>query len=369
MSDKKFTNRYGFSTKIEEFIAKNNEHWPKKDHRVSVTTLTDTTKSAVLKGKHGDEIVTDISEYFARIFGSGVHRLYEDSHVSGLLQECSIQRDVDVVTGPGTTEKWTISGRFDELVYNDGKSDRIRLGEFKTSSVWKYVKQEFVDYIRQLSIYRWMLTDCILTVPMMEWNLKNEEIQRNPIFKFFELLSSHEIMGVKFHVQIPAESTADLSLFFQDWSKKDARSKEGYPRFQLVESKLTLLDTEHARDWAMAKLQFYVEGLSKADDETEECSKDDRYQDPDIWAIYKVQKNGNTNQRATALRDSLKAAGEYIGVADPALDTKIKTDSGDWLIQLRPSTPKKCISYCSVRHYCHFGRDLKEEGEEDEKED
>jgi len=109
-------------------------------YELSATELLKPAKSVVLSRIYGDTVSIDISELIASRIGTAMH----DSFERAMLGERREERLHTVEAG------YKISGKFDLI--QDGYFTDI-----KTTSVWKYIHNEYQDYINQLSIYRWLL--------------------------------------------------------------------------------------------------------------------------------------------------------------------------------------------------------------------
>jgi hypothetical protein len=140
---------------------------------ISATTLINPARAFVLKKLHADDLTMDYSDLLSARYGTAIHDSLEKAGVFG-KGDFKEKRFYCEVLGV------TISGKVDAVI--DGV-----IRDNKSTSVWKFVKQEFDDYIKQLSIYRYIL-------------------HRNGI---------------------ETESFGMIDFFFTDWKKSDAEKSGG----------------------------------------------------------------------------------------------------------------------------------------------
>ena len=112
----------------------------------SATRLLKPTRMVVLEKRHEDELESDISDLIAAQYGTALHQSFEKIEFPDCIQEKRFFAEVD---------GYKVSGKPDLLQIADGI---FKLGDLKSTSVWAVVfndKEE--DYIKQLSIYRWLI--------------------------------------------------------------------------------------------------------------------------------------------------------------------------------------------------------------------
>lgn len=117
-------------------IAKQREEKSYTEHRYSVTELLDPIQEIKLKRKYWNSIEVDISESITALFGSAVHKVFEEnSNPEESEVKLEVQFGEVVVVG----------------VIDHVKDDLIE--DYKTTSASKVIKKDFSDHEMQIKIY------------------------------------------------------------------------------------------------------------------------------------------------------------------------------------------------------------------------
>ena len=191
-----------------------------------------------------------------------------------------------------------IGGKFD--LYDDKQKKVI---DYKTCSVWKIIYQDFDDWKQQLLIYAWLLKDCGFDV------------------------TSGQVVAV-----------------MKDHSKTKAKNDAQYPEFpvKLINFEFTESDFTQIEEFIKMKVQQYKKALELQDDAIAICTENERWYSGDKYAIMK-----GSNKRATKLHDTLAEA-----------ETHLTELGAGYSIVKRDGESKRCLEYCSVKEFCHYGRGL-----------
>jgi hypothetical protein len=107
------------------------------------------------------------------------------------------------------------------------------------------------------------------------------------------------------------------------------------------------------------------------DDRIPECSPEERWYRGESIAVmkigvqrakkvFKVDGYDDPNSGAISLETAKTMAGDYI-ISLMLADTK-----GKYVTEHRKGTNMRCMEYCEVRQFCHFGKTLTEEVEAEE---
>ena len=194
-----------------------------------------------------------------------------------------------------------IGGQFD--LYDDKQKKVI---DYKTCSVWKIIYQDFEDWKQQLLIYAWLLKDC-----------------------GFEVTSGQVVAVMKDH------------------SKTKAKNDAQYPEFpvKLIDFEFTESDFAQIEIFIQTKVEDYKRALTLNDDDIAICSEKERWYTGTKYAIMK-----GSNKRATKLHDTKVAAEAHL----------LELGKGYSIVK-RDGESKRCLEYCSVKEYCHYGRGLNNE--------
>lgn len=118
---------------------------------------------------------------------------------------------------------------------------------------------------------------------------------------------------------------------FRDWSKGKT-AKTDYPQAPVIEYDVPMWTRAERMEYINERMALHLEAM---EGEIPECTLDEKWQDLDKYA---VMKNGR--KRALRVLDSEGAAAAWMD------------ENGGDTIEHRPSTPRRCESYCSVKNFC-----------------
>ena len=254
----------------------------------SATTLLKDPKEIILYERHKDEICEDVSERIYSLLGTSVHYILEKA------DEGENQFKEERIYWKFGED--TVSGKFD---FYDMKEEM--LGDYKVTTVYKYLVGDTDNYRFQLLVYAYLLR-------------KNG---------------------------FPCKG-GRIYQIFRDWQRSKARFDRSYPQdpVNVITFLFTDKDFEEIEKTILEKLETINLCKLMNDDEIPVCSKENRWATDDKYA---VMKNG----RKSALRvfDNRQDAEKYL-----------REKGGDY-IQDRPAESRKCMDYCSCCEYCNFWRD------------
>lgn len=280
----KYTNKYNLPEHICGWLAV--DEYDYDPATISATTLIGPARAWVIKKAHAEELTMDYSDLLAARYGTAIH----DS-----LERVGVYADGDFREKRFYAEAlgFTISGKMDAVI-----GGVIR--DNKSTSVWKFIKQDFDDYIAQLSIYKWLL-------------------HKNGI------------------------ETADhafIDFFFTDWKRSDVVKGGGYPPIRYQEQRIELWDVQKTSEYIADRLAEFV----FAEQSLPDCSPAELWMRDECWAI--LPKEGA--KRASKLCKSAEEAELYV-----------KQSGG--IIEHRPGKAVRC-GYCTAAPFCAQYRVLKEKG-------
>jgi hypothetical protein len=190
-----YTNKFEYPSYVIQYLE--NDEYDYDPDTFSATTLLKPPRVTVLERTYPDELEVDYSELVASRYGSSIHDSFEKVEIKGAIQE---QRLKTLQNG------MIVTGKFDMLM--EISKNTYKLVDLKSTSAWTCVygsKDE--DYIKQLSIYRWLGN-------------------RN---------------GLKII------DDAEICFFFTDWSKASANKNPNYPQSRIFIKPIklmTFLETE-----------------------------------------------------------------------------------------------------------------------------
>jgi len=295
-----FTNKLDLPQYIVDWLENDDYDYDDNPNTVSATSLLKPVRVRLLTLRHSSKLQMDVSDLIASRFGNAIHDSIERINTPGFSKEQRVRRNL-VVNGT----EYTITGKYDLLQENEDGSVTIR--DIKTTSTWAYIyggKDD--DYIKQMSIYRWLLSETY------------QEIK----------------------------STGYIDFFFTDWQKSKARQDDDYPKQRIFPGYgVKLLEPEATEDRIIKKLEVLQEHENTPDDDLPFCTPEELWQTDDTWAVYK-----NGNKRATKVCDSEDAAYAY---------KSEKNING--YVQHRPGKVKRC-GYCSALPFCNQAKSLEKAG-------
>lgn len=279
-----YTNRYNIPAHICKWLELDSYDY--NPDVISATTLIGPARAYVLKKQHADDLTMDYSDLLAARYGTAIHDSLEKVGVYG-EGDFKEQRYYAEVMGV------QISGKMDAVI--DGV-----IRDNKSTSVWKFVKQEFDDYIKQLSIYKYIL---------------------------------HQ-NGIE------TAAHAYIDFFFTDWKKSDAEKGGNYPAIRYQEQRLELMTLEETEAFIQERITEFL----FAESALPECSKEELWTRDEAWAIY--AKAGQS--RAKKICKTETEAQDYIA-------------ANGGVIEHRPGKVMRC-NYCTAAPFCEQYRKLREAG-------
>jgi len=288
----KITNKHGLPETIVNALKR--PTYSKGGANLSVTELIDSPRLSQLKRAHADSLEQDASEMVWSLFGGAVHGLLEHGKADNHIIEERIHAEID---------GWHLSGAVDlQTVTEKG----ILISDYKTTSAWAVMNTKS-SWSEQLNIYAWLI----------------EHVKQVPI-------TGLEIIAI-----------------IRDWTRRDAESKEGYPRAPIVAIEIPLWSLADREAFVRTRLHLHADAhlCATLKDDLPECSPSEMWEKPSSWAI----KNPK-NVRATAVCYSEEEATK-----------KIKDLGKGYVTVFRPGERTRCKSYCPVNQFCsqwaEYGRE------------
>lgn len=254
----------------------------------SATTLLKDPKEIILFNRHKDEITEDVSEHVYSLLGTSVHYILEKAEEgeNQFKEERLYYKFGDD----------TISGKFD---FYDMEEEM--LGDYKVTTVYKYLLGDNEHYRFQLLTYAYLLR-------------KNG---------------------------FPCKG-GRIYQIFRDWQRSKAKFDKSYPQKPVNVITFRFYDKDFA--YIENEIQQRLANIHKyedfADDEIPICSKENRWATDDKFAVMKKGRKS-----AMRVLNSKEDAEEWM-----------KNNGGEF-IQERPAESRKCVDYCSCCEFCNFWRE------------
>lgn len=304
-------NKHNISLPLAVFLAYDSYDYVKtKGNRyISATSILKPIKELVLTYRGVSERDEDIINRVASSVGTACHTRLEEAFKSEGLEkllekvgyggvyvninplEPSTDNTVDIYMEKRTLKQlgdYMIGGKFDLVI--DGQ-----VRDLKTTKTFSYVKADWDNYIKQGSIYRWLNQDLITS----------------------------DIMVIDF--------------IFTNWVEATAKKQQDYPQLPVISKELPLMSLEETELMLKSVIEDIDKYCNTPLSEIPECTPEDMWQDPTIYAYYSSMKA----KRATKLSNSYTEAS--------LVQAK---NRGEGYIEVRKSMPKKCEKWCSVSGSC-----------------
>lgn len=258
-----------------------NDPYDRGDSDFTATQLIKPARITALEARHRHEIEEDAEDGLYRLYGQVAHGILERANMADLAEK----RFFSTFTVDGIDYK--VSAQMDTLSITDGT-----LSDFKFTTSWGFKKN---------------------SPPKPEWvaqlNMQLELLRRNGMDA-----SQLQIIGL-----------------LRDWQIRDAANDENYPQKPVATLAIPIWSRAQTVAWIEMRIAEHV----KARAALPECSAEERWAKPDMWAVVKGRRaiNGGV-QFSQQLAESIcsKNAGTRV--------------------EFRPGVSTRCESYCSVSKFC-----------------
>lgn len=282
----KLTNRLNLPDAIVNAVAA--DPYTKGASDFSVTELIKPARQRILQKRHGHEIEEDVSDRLWSLYGQLMHSLLERANTKDLAEKRFFIK----------VDEWTISAQIDTLSLKDDAT----LTDYKFQTVYKFKPNEPLeaDWLAQL-------------------NMQAEILRQN----------GHEVKALQ------------IVGLLRDFSKRKARTTDDYPKAPIVTVSIPMWSSEQT----LAYMRMRIAAHLDAEKNLPECDVDERWADPDKFA---VMKRGG--KKATKLCFSREEA-----------EGLVAKDEKNLYLQVRPAESIRCEDYCSASKFCtQFQRTLNE---------
>jgi len=296
-----FKNKYDLPESWCTAVMKSYSQEPYSLDLISATALDMPPRVRILQARHWDEIEVEVSEECHKLWGTLLHKKItemQDSEIYMIEQRISLPFQILNI-------KKTLVGRPD--LYHK------KLGiieDYKTTSVWSYIFNK-EEWDKQLNVYAYLINEA-LGLPV------------------------NDLMIV---------------IFFKDWYQTESQKYKDYPKTNPCIYKPRLWTKKEQYDYIANRIVMHGEAESLPDDQLPICTPEERYHQPDIYAIYKIV---NGKESSKAIDAQCKTEKEAL---DRIKELKEKS-SGEYIIKLRRGYDKRCYEYCNVNKFCNFYKEL-----------
>jgi len=269
----RFTNTLNLPQPIASAVS--NDPYDNGGADASITTLIGPARIGALKHACADQITEDVSDRIFSLLGQLMHGLLERANTEGVAER-RLYTEI---------EGWKISGATDSY-YEHGLID-----DYKLTTSYKFkdgkVPPEFEQQLNCLAV-----------------------LHRRNGFKVTRL----RIVGI-----------------LRDWSKLEARRDPSYPQSQILILDVPMWPGEVAERFLKDRVILHQQARLSLP----ECSPEDRWQRPTVYAVMKAGR-----KTAVKLHETLEAAKAH-AAADSA-----------FYVEKRPGQQIRCENYCPCAPFC-----------------
>lgn len=296
------TNLHGLPDTIARALIKQNAEYDAGKVDTSVTAMISPPQIALLRKRHFNEIVKDISEEVFALLGSGVHHILQLGATPNMIVEERLFMEID---------KWNISGAIDV----------------------QEIDGNYVD------IYDYKVTSTF-SVTMSDGGAKDEWV--NQLNMYAMLVEANKPLRVR---------NLTIVAILRDWKSAEAKRDPMYPQSPIVPIAITLWSKTKQLQYARERIGLHRKArfdfsMGKPLDP---CTREERWVRNDTWAVIK-----DGGKRATKTFDN---EGEAIAL----LGEKGK----GYVIQHRPGASTRC-GYCGVSQFCQQYASLSKDETDDD---
>ena len=313
-----YTNKYNIDLPLAIWLSQDSYDHDPRPNLISATSILKPLRAIVLGLQHQGSSDTDISDLVASRMGTALHDSIETAwtnpeKLKEALTSLSYPKKVveNIRVNPTELNDGDIPiylERRSEKELNgiiiSGKFDFVSDGmvqDFKSTGSWSYIKQTNTDkYILQGSIYRWL----------------NQDIITNDLMK--------------------------IHFIFTDWSAANARKSKDYPPSRLLSQTLNLMSVDATERYLRDKIAEIHRLVPLGQDSLPECTAEDLWQDPPVYAYYKKIGGTKSTKNFTTYHEA---------------HARLLADGSTGEIVTRPSMAKAC-SYCNAKLVCNQRKDL-----------
>lgn len=279
----KITNKFNLPQTFINIVER--PTYTKGKANLSVTELLGSPRITQLRAKYDDQIETDVSDMIWSVFGSAVHHILEQGKDANHIVEQRIHAEL---------EGWRISGAVDlQIVHEDG----IEINDYKTVGVWG-VMNEKIEWEQQLNCYAWLV----------------EKVKQIPVKKL------------------------GIVAIIRDWSRREAETRQGYPKAPVVVLDIPLWDMEGREAYIRDRIHAHSDALFAAEtgEALPRCTPAECWEKPTVYAVKK-----ELSTRAKALYSTRKEA-----------DEAVEKLGKYYFVEKRPGERTRCANFCPVSQWC-----------------
>jgi hypothetical protein len=251
---------------------------------LSATELINSPRIVLLRKAHEDQVETDVVDQVWSIFGTAIHGVLEHGKDDNHLVEERLHAKVD---------GWSISGAIDLQIINENGT--ITVNDYKTCGAWS-VMNEKIEWEYQLNIYAWLVE----------------------------------------HVKKVKVSKLEIVAIIRDWSRRDAKTREGYPDAPIKVIPIKVWEQDFREQFIRDRITEHSNALlsSELGEDLPQCTPEQMWEKPTMYAV--IKEGG---KRAKSVHGSMTEA-------ELALPPK------GYFIETRQGGRTRCAEFCQVSSFC-----------------
>ncbi len=239
----RITNHHNFPAPVVNALTMY-EQGGEKVSGLRVTTLIGSPRVSVLRRKYSQHLEEDVSDLVFRVFGSAVHKIFEDAADNSSVSEERLSVNVGGVP---------LTGAIDYQFVSD---DGVDIKDYKTCKAFKITKGDYSDWENQLNVYSFLVR----------------------------------------HAKHLSVSSLSVIAIIKDWSLEGTRRNADYPAAALQEISIPLWSPDKQDSYVQDRVRLHQRASF---DELPECTDEERWYVPGKFALHKRGR-----KRAIGLYDS-----------------------------------------------------------------
>jgi hypothetical protein len=230
----KITNKSGLPQTLVNVMER--DPYTRGGARLSVTQLIGSPRIAILRARHDDQMVMDVTDGIWSMMGRAMHSLAEAGADATHIAEERIHT---------TVGGWTLSGGIDLQILRDGVA---AIEDYKVTSAWA-VMNDKPEWEYQLNVYAYLVTT------VKGWTVD----QLNVI------------------------------AFVRDWARMKAGTQEGYPSAPVIRVPVRLWSVDQQRAYIEERVYLHQEAAhsDQFGDDLPHCTDTERWVKPSKFAVMK----------------------------------------------------------------------------------
>jgi len=231
----RYTNVHHLSKEIVSAITNDDYDHPTDDKTIPCSQLIAPPRITILRKRHEDKLVKDVSEEIWSLLGTAVHYILSKQTSDNVTIE---QRLIWPING------YRVTGKPD--LYNH---DTETLEDYKITSVYKVIfgqKEGYKDWTEQLNVYAWLLRKNGLEV-----------------------------------------RCSSITAILRDWNLRDSKRNADYPEIQIVKIPIEIWSEKAQEEFISQKLETLKYSKDNTDEDLPLCTAEERWASPTSWAIKK----------------------------------------------------------------------------------